>query len=364
MTAGKADGQKEKRARIWALLGGRAGDNAQVLALATMISQRTGARVQEKPLRYRPLRLLPNWLVASQASWVTTVQSMQQLQPPWPDIVIGVGRRSVPAALWVRRMAREKTVRLVWLGRPRAPLDWFDMVLTTAQYGLPQEGAVVLLDLPPAWTAAVQGAYLDHWRARLADLPRPLTAVLVGGARWPILFDAEDARRLGAAVMAERKRKGGSWVVSCSPRTGIRQARALHEALEKPGYFYFWREGRDTMDNPHRALLALADRFIVTSDSASMIAEAVRTGKPVRLWRMRESWLAPQWSAKSGLLRWLAFRGLLTPPRDMWAFCRRLAEKGLVSFIGEAEPDTHSCAELREKALDAALARIEQWLSA
>ena len=363
MAGNGAAGEEKKAPRIWALLGGRAGDDAQVQALAAMIAERTGAIVTEKPLRYRLLRNLPNWLIGAAAPLVLTRESIQQLAPPWPDLIIGVGRRSVPAGLWIRRMARTRPVRLVWLGRPRAPLAWFDMVLTTAQYGLPEEGPVILLDLPPARAAAVEDAYLARWRARLADLPRPLTAVLVGGARWPVLFDADDAQRLGRAVLAERERTGGAWVVSCSPRTGIRQARALHETLEKPGYFYFWRDGRRPEDNPHRALLALADRFIVTSDSASMIAEAVRTGKPVRLWPMRESRLALHWSANAGLARWLAVRGLLTPPRNMRAFCDRLKAQGLVSFIGEAEPEDHLCAELREKALDAALARIERWLS-
>jgi mitochondrial fission protein ELM1 len=60
---------------------------------------------------------------------------------------------------------------------------------------------------------------------------------------------------------------------------------------------YRWRA--DDPDNPS-ALLALADRFIVTADSASLLAEACATGKPVQLfeWPVRAD-------ARRGVKGWL-----------------------------------------------------------
>jgi len=234
--------------RIWVLTGARAGDNAQALALAEMVQEacENDSIVEEKRLSYNALRFLPNILIPpSQA--VLQQAARAQLTPPWPDLVIGVGRRSVPVARWIRQ--RNPAARIVWLGRPRAPLAWFDLLLTTPQYGLPEDlPNVVMLDLPPAAPPVNDEEELARWREKFAHLPRPWTGVLVGGARWPVLFDAEDARRLGRAVERFRAAVGGSWLVSTSPRTGIRQARALHEALARPGWFFFWRGGSGLHD--------------------------------------------------------------------------------------------------------------------
>ena len=351
--------------RIWALTGARAGDNAQVLALAAMLRKicQDGIIVEEKNLSYNALRILPN-VSLPPVTGILRSAARARLTPPWPDLVIGVGRRSVPVARWIRR--RHPAVRIVWLGRPRAPLAWFDLVLTTPQYGLPEDAPnVVMLDLPPAVTPAQDKAELEYWRERFAHLPRPWTGVLVGGARWPVLFDANDAQRLGRAVERLRAQIGGSWLVSTSPRTGARQAQALHTALARPGWFHFWRGGGER--NPHRAILALADRFVVTGDSASMMAEAVRTGKPVHLFAMRRSAWAPSWRAQEGLARWLAVQGILGPPRDMRLFCNRLIRRGWVQWLGEQgvlRNDRIGSSNVRETALWKAVRDIAKWLKA
>ena len=358
---GRAGGRK----RIWVLTGARAGDNAQALALAEMVRDacEVDSIVEEKRLSYNALRILPNILIPP-STMVLQQAARASLSPPWPDLVIGVGRRSVPVARWIQR--RNPHARIVWLGRPRAPLSWFDLMLTTPQYGLPGDlPNVVMLDLPPAVAPVRDETELSRWRERFAHLPRPWIGVLVGGARWPVLFDAEDAKGLGRMVEKLRAATGGSWLVSTSPRTGVRQARALHEALSNPGWFHFWRAGGRQEDNPHRAILALADCFVVTADSASMIAEAVRTGRRTYLFPVRRSRLAPAWRAERGLARWLAVRGILSPPRDMRAFCERLVARGWAQWAGDARP---ACGEnpsvLRETALEEAVRRIAKWLEA
>ena len=354
-----------RHVRIWMLTGARAGDNAQVRALAEKLTDcfrnhETVVTREEKHLTYNALRLFPNILLGATRA-VLRSTAKKSLAPPWPDLVIGVGRRAVPVARWIRR--RHPSARIVWLGRPRAPLSWFDLVLTTPQYGLPEDVPnLVMLDLPPAPPPARDERALVRWRERFAHLPRPWLGVLVGGARWPLLFDAGDAHRLGRMVEQMRARTGGGWLVSTSPRTGVRQARALHEALSPPGWFHFWRAGGRAEDNPHRAILALADCFVVTSDSASMLAEAVRTGRTVHLFAVRRSLLAPRWRAQRGLLRWLAVHGLLSPPRDMRAFCQRLVAGGLARWLDPARAECgRAPSVLREKALEEAVERIARW---
>lgn len=202
------------------------------------------------------------------------------LAAPWPDLVLGCGQRSVAVALRIRRQAGRST-RLVWLGRPRVDLDRFDLVLTTPQYRVPEHRNVVHLSLPlhsvdrDAWDRAAV-----EWEGRFAALPRPWIAVLVGGSAVPFVFDVATARRLAGEANALAHAEGGSLLVSTSRRTPPDAARALSDSLTAPAYVHHWTASGGP--NPYLAYLALADAFVVTGDSASMLTEACSTGN--RVW--------------------------------------------------------------------------------
>jgi mitochondrial fission protein ELM1 len=261
---------------------------------------------------------------------------VRKIAPPWPDVAIGVGRRCVPVALWIREHSGGKT-KLVQIGRPRAPLSWFDLVITTPQYGLPEAPNVLHLPLPPVGNASAAAAEIRRWRDEFEGLPRPWIALLVGGRRWPFRFDADAAARLAREASATARRLGGSLLVSTSPRTGAAQVEALRRALDAAAYVHEWSA---EADNPHHAVLQLADRFIVTGESVSMTAEACLTGKPVQIFAVPRIW-QPRWSGNSGLGRLLAESGLLSPPRDAEAVQRLLVERGHASMLGGPAPSSH-----------------------
>jgi mitochondrial fission protein ELM1 len=277
--------------RIWVLAGDKPGDNAQSSSLAAAI----GWPTEVKQLRYLPAK--PPSLATKLSTRLSTQLATQlatatidrfpldravssPLDPPWPDLVIGCGRRSVAVAWDIRRQAGP-TTRLVQLGRPRADLDGFDLVITTPQYRLPGRANVLHLALPlhradhEAWAQAAA-----EWEGRFATLPRPWIAVLVGGSAKPFVFDAEAARRLAEQANALARAEGGSLLVSTSRRTPARAARAFAEGIDVPSHVHQWTPSGGA--NPYLAYLGLADAFVVTGDSASMLTEACSTGK--RVW--------------------------------------------------------------------------------
>lgn len=202
------------------------------------------------------------------------------LAAPWPDLVIGCGQRSVRVAYRIRRQAGGST-RLVWLGRPRDDLDRFDLVLTTPQYLVPAHPNVLHLALPlHRVDRDARNRAAAEWQGRFASLPRPRIAVLVGGSAVPFVFDVPTARRLAGQASALALSEGGSLLVSTSRRTPPEAARAFSDALTVPAYVHHWAPGGGP--NPYLAYLALADAFIATGDSASMLTEACSTGK--RVW--------------------------------------------------------------------------------
>ena len=72
---------------------------------------------------------------------------------------------------------------------------------------------------------------------------------------------------------------GGSLLVTTSARTKRASVLALRTAITVPCHFFRW--AGKSADNPFYGYLALADSFIVTCDSASMLAEACATRRPV-----------------------------------------------------------------------------------
>jgi mitochondrial fission protein ELM1 len=202
-----------------------------------------------------------------------TRDSRQWLQPPWPDLVIGIGRRSVPVARWIQRKSGGLT-RIVRLGHPRAPSGLFDLVITTPQYPVAAADNVITLPLamnrfvrPPAPRAEEQ-TWLD---AR----PRPHLLLSLGGTAPMWRLDMTALREAAVTLQGRAESEGGSLIIVGSPRTPPEAWDAVREAA--PQGACVDREIR------YAVLLGDADAHFVTADSVSMISEAVMTGKPVGL---------------------------------------------------------------------------------
>jgi mitochondrial fission protein ELM1 len=264
---------REAEARVWCLLGKKAGDNTQVRALAAEL----GWDCEEKLIVARPWELLANLGLRVTLAGIDRGKS-SPLQPPWPDLVITAGRRNEPVARWIRRQSGGGT-RLVHIGRPWAPLAAWDLVVTTPQYFLPEQSNVLHNTLP---LHRVSGRELaaagERLEPQLAELPRPWVAVLVGGDSGRFVMTPAKGARLGRLASALAEAAGGALLVSGSPRTPVGALDALQAQLAAPHYFYRWG---DPGDNPYHGLLALADAFVVTGESMSMLGEAVAMGRPL-----------------------------------------------------------------------------------
>ena len=251
--------------RIWVLLGPRTGDNNQALALAEAL----GLPFETRTLAYNPLQALSVWLPGT--ALTLDRASRRHLQPPWPDLVIAIGRRSVPVARWIKRRNGGKT-KLVRIGHPRIDPALFDLVVTTRQYPVPAGDNVLLLPLamsrfsePPEPTAEEA-----EW---LAALPSPRQLLAVGGATK--YWDLSEQRVAEAATSLQER--DGVLVVATSRRTDPMVTDAVRAVLAPPGRLVEGAFPRFPV------LMAAADEIFVTGDSVSMLSEAILTGKPVGL---------------------------------------------------------------------------------
>jgi mitochondrial fission protein ELM1 len=265
--------------RVWAVLCYRAGENAQILALAEAL----GWPFEVKRLAYRPAGQLIDVWRRNTLLGIDRRRS-DPLRPPWPDLLISAAMRNEPVCRWIRDRSGGRT-RYVHIGKPWARPETFELVVTVPEYPVPELPNVLRN------TFSLNGATPDRlarealfWRPRLAHLPRPWIAVLVGGYSGPYPFDPEKAARLGREASALAAADAGSLLVTTSSRTSKAAADALERAISVPCEFFRWK--RDAPLNPFFGFLALADAIVVTSDSATMLAEACATGRPVHMFDM------------------------------------------------------------------------------
>jgi mitochondrial fission protein ELM1 len=365
--ADAAEPRTGSQPRVWLVLGDKQGDNAQVDAIERALGwscERRYVRMQAPWVSGKP-KVVPSLHHLDLAR-------SDPLEPPWPDLVITIGRRPSMVALWIAEQAAGRT-RLVLVGKPSGMMARFDLVIASSEIGLPPLDNLLPIALPlMAVDEARLAAAVGLWRERLADLPRPLVAFLIGGATRPFAFDRAVSERLielAGRVLAE----GGTPYLSTSRRTPAATVDALRAGLPPAARLYRWTPG--AADNPYLGLLGLADGFVVTSDSISMLVEIVRLRRPLAILELRPDWLGRLDQPRHALIRQLcapgtgsapsSFRksvarglhrvGLLNGTRDLQAFSRMLIERGFAVPAGS--PLRAPCGEVPDDLADV-VARI------
>jgi mitochondrial fission protein ELM1 len=326
--------------RIWLLIGDKLGDNAQVKVLADALGW---------PYELRQVFPKPEW-VLGKPDFTPGLHHLDparsaRLEPPWPDLVLTIGRRPAMAALWVQDQSGGRT-KIVLVGRPKRWAERFALIVAPSQFRIPPRDNLVQLDLPlmradPAKVAAAGEA----WRERLEGLARPLMAVLIGGETKPFRFDEAVARALLSELERIRARDGGSLYLTTSRRTRPEVVAALAAGLPVGAVLYRWTPETGG-DNPYLGLLAHADRFVVTGDSISMMVEVASLGRPLAIFalpvgqgiasRVRAALAQVAASGPFGWLAHLLHRlGIVGYARDLGAIHRLLRERGLAVRLGE-----------------------------
>jgi uncharacterized protein len=259
---------------IWVITGEKGGDNGQV----DIVADALGWPCQRKRLVMRPAYRKKKPRVRASLHHIDLSRS-DPLEAPWPDMIITIGRRLSMAAHWIRRQSGART-KIVLVGKPSGSLRPYDLIIASAENLLPPRANLLPITLP---LMQVNGdriaAAAKAWRDRLQPLPRPLIALFIGGPTVPFVFkDKLAARIIETATQILNDTRGSVYIVT-SPRTPSRLCDALEQQLPSGAHLYRWLP--NDPQNPYQALLGLADGFVVTGDSISMMTEVVRLRRPL-----------------------------------------------------------------------------------
>jgi uncharacterized protein len=206
------------------------------------------------------------------------------LAPPFPNIAIAAGRRTVPYLRTLKRLSRGATFT-VFVKDPYWSRGSINLIVAPEHDEL--AGKNVFATITPAnrlhaWRLSAAWMTPDP---QIAQLTHPRVALILGGNSQHHHFESKDFRAI-QEIALQLIQQGMALMVTPSRRTPPELTTALAQAIARlPADLrknvLFWRgKGR----NPYVSILAHADAIIVTADSVNMVGEAVATGAPVHVY--------------------------------------------------------------------------------
>jgi mitochondrial fission protein ELM1 len=269
--------EPQRALTIWAVSDGRVGIEAQALGLAEAIARERPASIVQKKIAWRwglgrlPWRLIPP----------AALDCDGPIEAPWPDIWVAAGRASLPLSARAKRWSGGRTF-VVQTQDPGTATHRLDLVIPPLHDELEGPNVFPILGSPTRMNDEGFARALAAFEARIASLPRPRIAMVVGGKSAAHDLPPARAREMAAEVAQAVRDSGGSLLLSFTRRTPDAARELLTRTLgDLPGWIW---DG--TGENPYFAFLAAADTILVTEDSVNLATDAATTGKPVHVLSM------------------------------------------------------------------------------
>ncbi len=274
---------------IWTASDGRAGNAAQVRAVAAALGEPRRwmrlAHIDGRAHRAEPLTLSPGrpWTLLPSALWPNPIAALPESQQaalaaPWPTIWIGAGRRTAPYSAAIRRWSGGQTF-VVHILDPKMPASRFDLIVTPAHDGVTRRGVVSTIGSPTYFSQDDQEQAGQAF-AGLADEPGPSAVVILGGHSRAYRFTDKDAARL-IAQLDSLAAAGWRLRITTSRRTPETVTGQIRGFAARTGAALY--TGAEDGPNPYLAWLLFSDAAIVTADSANMLSDAAYHGLPLHI---------------------------------------------------------------------------------
>ncbi len=251
---------------LWAVTDGSQGMISQVNGLAKYIE----INFQEKKVELKwPWSILPpGFLPISKYIFKSKFHRKN-----FPDIIITCGRKSIYASLFLKKLLRDKIIS-IHIQNPKINNNNFDFIISPNhdQYCgknvINSIGALHNIDIEKINNAK-----------RLFDVPdnKKIVTVILGGENNHYYFDNLIFNKLISKISSLNDINNKFFFLFIpSRRTPQKIINGINNNIKKNCYIW---NNKD--ENPYLYSLKIADYFIVTSDSTSMISEVSITGKPV-----------------------------------------------------------------------------------
>jgi mitochondrial fission protein ELM1 len=202
----------------------------------------------------------------------------QGIEPPWPDVLVGTGRTSVVASLYVKHASGGRTFT-VQIQKPPVPSQRFDHVIVPEHDRLLGDNVITMTGGLHRLSPERMKSETAKWIPCFAHLPHPWVAVLIGGTNAFYRLGPREIADLCTRIAGLAREQTAGLLITASRRTGAGNVERLRTFFRNCPAVLWCGNG----ENPYYGMLGAADSFIVTCDSINMISEACATGKPVQM---------------------------------------------------------------------------------
>jgi len=260
----------------WCITDGSAGNVSQAKGLA--LAMNLDFVLKEVKLRF-PWSNLPVGIIPIFKCSFSNVIYFTKVNPP--KFIISCGRKSVYLSLFLKRKYGDKVVT-IHVQNPKSNFHEFDAIVAPKHDNL---------DLPNSYNTNLA---INHISKNLINSEmkkfsnviktddKPICSVLIGGKSNNYNFDGNELDRLIKRIKVIKKNQEVKFFFLFSRRTEKKIISKIYDEFNASDIVW-----SDTNNNPYLALLGFSKYIICTSDSVSMVSEAIVSTKPVYVFRLR-----------------------------------------------------------------------------
>ena len=266
-----------KHIKAWCITDGSAGMNSQVKGLAEALKIKYEFKIID--LKF-PWNILPVGIFPVHSKIFKNFDHNELSNPP--DILISCGRKSVYFSIFLKRKFGSKIFN-IHIQNPKVDLKQFDLVIVPTHDRI-EDSNIISTDLAINHiNSEIISSNIDLFRKDFSNLNFPICCILIGGKSRNYRFDRKTLEDLTLKLKNLKINNNINLVILSSRRTD--QFILDHLDNEFGNSHISWREQK----NPYIALLGLSTFIVCTSDSVSMISEAIYSKKSVFIYRLKSS---------------------------------------------------------------------------
>ena len=268
------DYKKDKIA--WCVTDGAAGNISQVKGLADAMKLNYQLKVVElrSPWKYLP----PGYLPAIDSSIKNLIDFRENISQ---DYLITAGRKSVYLSLYLKNKLKNN-ITTIHIQDPKINSQFFDYVVAPEHDSIQGPNVIKSVLAINHINEKLLLQESDKFKEKLSTLDKPIVTLIIGGKSNNYIFDNVALVNLSKMIDNIVNINSISLVILFSRRTDF----FIKEYLINR-YSEIHTVWTDESSNPYLTLLSQSSCLICTSDSVSMISEAVCSKKPVFIFRLK-----------------------------------------------------------------------------
>jgi len=261
----------------WCVTDGSAGMNSQVKGLAKALNVQYELKIIE--LKF-PWNILPVGILPIFSGIFRNIINFDLLNPP--NLIITCGRQSVYFSIFLKKKLGRKIFN-IHIQNPKTNLRKFDLIIAPSHDNL-KHSNVISTDLAINHiNSELINENIEMFKKDFLNIQQPICCVLIGGSSRNYIFNKRTVEDLTFKLKELESSNKIKVIILSSRRTDQFIVNYLNNEFGEA--HIMWKEKY----NPYIALLGLSKFIICTSDSVSMISEAIYSKKSVFIYRLRSS---------------------------------------------------------------------------